>query len=180
MKKTSLFFGLAISAVMLSCNNEKAVETTDAPASSETVATTTPAEAQKPAVNPLTIISDSTKFGKFEFAENKFDCGTIKQGEKVQHTFKFKNTGTVPLIIADAKTPCGCTVPSYSKEPIPVGGESEIVVAFDSKGKSSKQLKTIRLFGNTIPTETKIIISGTVEAPAKPAAAAEDHSGHNH
>ena len=57
-----------------------------------------------------------------EFEETKHNFGTIKEGEKVKHIYKFKNTGDNPLIISNAVASCGCTVPSYPKEPIPPGG----------------------------------------------------------
>jgi len=50
-------------------------------------------------------------FPKIEFEESEFDFGTIEQGTAVEHIFKFKNTGEAPLVIVDAKSSCGCTVP---------------------------------------------------------------------
>ncbi|MEE1964611.1 DUF1573 domain-containing protein [Allomuricauda taeanensis] len=44
---------------------------------------------------------------------------SYSQGSAVEHIFKFKNTGKVPLVILDATSTCGCTVPSCPKEPIP-------------------------------------------------------------
>jgi hypothetical protein len=50
------------------------------------------------------------------------DFGTIKEGQKVSFTYKFKNTGDAPLIIQNAQPSCGCTAPDWTREPIPVGG----------------------------------------------------------
>ncbi|RYZ44473.1 MAG: DUF1573 domain-containing protein, partial [Sphingobacteriales bacterium] len=60
--------------------------------------------------------------------DQKFDFGKVKEGEKVRHAFKFKNTGQNPLIISDAIASCGCTVPSFSKEPVLPGNDGEIMV----------------------------------------------------
>jgi len=57
------------------------------------------------------------------------------EGEKVVHVYKFKNSGKEPLVISNAKGSCGCTVPEWPREPIPVGGSGEIRVQFDSKVK---------------------------------------------
>ena len=76
------------------------------------------------------------------FAQDKFDFGTITQGEVVSHFFKFKNTGKSNLIITDAHGSCGCTVPKWQKEPIKPGDSGVIEVTFDSFGKSGAQKKT--------------------------------------
>ncbi len=120
-----------------------------------TSTTTTPAEPAAP-VGPTTAVT---------FEEIEFDYGIVEQGEKVQHTYKFKNTGSEPLIISNAKGSCGCTVPSWPKEPIPVGGTGEIDVVFDSKGKKGKQSKRVTITANTDPVQTFLTIKGEVNAP---------------
>ena len=118
----------------------------------------TPAKGAEPAAptGPTTVMT---------FDETEFDYGIVDQGEKVQHTYKFKNTGNEPLIISNAKGSCGCTVPSWPKEPIPVGGTGEIDVVFDSKGKKGKQSKRVTITANTDPTQTFLTIKGEVNAP---------------
>ncbi len=123
-------------------------------------------KAAEPAVpaGPLTSI---------EFEETEFDFGVVDAGEKVNHMYKFKNTGNEPLIISNAKGSCGCTVPSWPKEPIPVGGTGEIQVQFDSKGKKNKQSKRVTITANTDPAQTFLTIKGEVTPdPAAEAAAA--------
>lgn len=100
-----------------------------------------------------------------KFEQTEFDFGTVDQGEKVNHVYKFANTGNEPLIISNAKGSCGCTVPSWPKEPIPVGGTGEIQVQFDSKGKKNKQSKRVTITANTDPAQTFLTISGEVNAP---------------
>jgi len=85
-----------------------------------------------------------------EFGELVHDFGDINEGDKVETTFKFKNTGKSELIITKIKGSCGCTVPSnWKREPIMPGEESEFTVSFNSKGKPNKQQKTITLTCNT-------------------------------
>ncbi len=111
------------------------------------------------------------------FEETDFDFGTIKDGEKVKHTYKFKNTGKEPLIISSAKGSCGCTVPKWPSEPIPPGGSGQIDVEFDSKGKPGKQTKQVTVTANTLPAQTFLKIGGNVEkdpnAPATPPSAGQ-------
>lgn len=107
------------------------------------------------------------------FEHTDFDFGTVTDGEKVKHTYKFKNTGNEPLIISSAKGSCGCTVPKFSSDPIPPGGSGQIDVEFDSKGKPGKQTKRVTVTANTVPAQTFLNITGTVNkdpnAPATPA-----------
>lgn len=82
------------------------------------------------------------------FEEMKHSFGTITEGEKVRHAYRFKNTGNNPLVIANAVASCGCTVPSYPKKPIPPGGEGEIVVEFNSSGRKGHQQKNVMIYSN--------------------------------
>ncbi|GAB4377472.1 MAG: hypothetical protein Kow0075_06010 [Salibacteraceae bacterium] len=100
-----------------------------------------------------------------EFEELAYDFGTITQGERVEHTFKFKNTGENDLLIVSAKGSCGCTIPKWPKEPIPPGGEGEIFVVFNSEGKSNKQHKKVTIVANTEPATTVLALRGEVVAP---------------
>ena len=100
-----------------------------------------------------------------QFTETEFDFGKIDQGETVQHTYEFKNTGTEPLIISSAKGSCGCTVPKWPKEPIAPGATASIDVEFNSKGKKSKQNKKVTITANTNPPQSFIYLKGEVIAP---------------
>ena len=96
------------------------------------------------------------------FTEEVYEFGTITSGEKVDHVFNFTNTGTAPLVITGAKSTCGCTVPKFPKEAILPGESGEISVVFNSKHKSGKQRKPIRVTANTVPEVTTVYIEGMV------------------
>lgn len=98
----------------------------------------------------------------FTFDKTEHDFGQIKDGDVVTHTFKFTNTGEAPLIISDAKATCGCTVPSYPKQPIPVGGTGEVMVRFDSSNKPGVQNKTVTLTANTHPSTYRLNLKSVV------------------
>jgi hypothetical protein len=102
-----------------------------------------------------------------EWVDVEHDFGTIKEGEKVTHVYKFKNTGAVPLIIETVRPSCGCTAPNWSKEPIPVGGTGEVEVVFDSKGKPNAQNKTVTVTANTWPQSTVLRFKTFVTPAAK-------------
>jgi hypothetical protein len=101
------------------------------------------------------------------FAESTFDFGKVKQDSENKHIFRFTNTGTEPLIISNAKGSCGCTVPKYPKEPIPVGSTGEIEVVYKPGKQKGTQTKTVTVTANTEPADTRIQISADVlEVPA--------------
>lgn len=106
---------------------------------------------------------DKTKEAKFEFEELAWDFGTITDGEVVEHSFKFKNAGNEPLVIASVKASCGCTVPDYSKEPVKPGKTGEIRVSFDSKGKENAVSKDVTIIANTVPVTSKLEIRAFVK-----------------
>jgi hypothetical protein len=93
-----------------------------------------------------------------------FEFGTIKQGEKVQHEFAFKNIGKSNLIIHKVQTTCGCTVANMQSQVIKPGESSVISVSFDSHGKSGVQDKGITVLSND-PSNSRIMlhIKGTIE-----------------
>lgn len=102
-----------------------------------------------------------------QFEKTEHDFGKIKQGDEAEYKFKFTNTGKEPLIIENAQGSCGCTVPSYPKEPVAPGASGEILVKFNSAGKSNAQQKTVTLTANTEPIQTVLTIKAFVEAVEK-------------
>ena len=101
------------------------------------------------------------------FEEYEHNFGTIKEGQMVTHVFNFVNTGTNPLIIANAKGSCGCTVPEWPKDPIPPGERGKITVSYDSKNRSGSQEKTVSITANTDPQITQLKIKAQVIQEAK-------------
>jgi hypothetical protein len=108
---------------------------------------------------PPIILKDTTSV---DFAETEFKFGTIAEGDKVEHIFLFKNTGTKPLIIANAWGSCGCTVPEYPKEPVAPGAQGQVKVTFNSTGKKNEQHKSVTMQMNTIKHNEEVFLSGTV------------------
>lgn len=108
-----------------------------------------------------------------QYEEEKFEFGVTDEGQVIKHIFKFKNTGTEPLVISNAKGSCGCTVPTWPKEPIPPGGSGEIKVEFNTKGKPGRQSKRVTVTANTNPTETFIEVAGEVRGKDVPATKGE-------
>jgi hypothetical protein len=97
------------------------------------------------------------------FKEKSVDFGDIVQGQKVSHTFELTNTGESPLVISNVAATCGCTVPSWPKEPIAPGASAEIQVSFNSAGKMGKQNSVVRIYSNASePIEKVSLISNVL------------------
>ncbi|MGB3947298.1 MAG: DUF1573 domain-containing protein [Bacteroidia bacterium] len=117
---------------------------------------------------PATAAGESVKLGsapQITFAEEKHNFGRITQGEKVEYSFTFKNTGGSELVISNAQGSCGCTVPTYPKGPVKPGEQSKIDVVFDSEGKSGLVEKTVTINTNCNPSTTVLTISATIDVP---------------
>ena len=110
---------------------------------------------------------DETKVAKIEFDTIVYYFGTVKEGDLVKKNFQFTNTGPVSLILYDAKSSCGCTVPEIPKEPIPPGEKGILGVTFNTIDKAGKQSKTVTVTANTVPSQTQIILRGEVTPKPK-------------
>ena len=150
MKKSILLVAILSAFAFSSCKDNAAEKVND-----ENVAT---AEARD---------AETGKFPAITFEEEVYDFGTIDQGTNVEHVFKFKNTGEAPLLIVNAKSSCGCTVPEYTKEPIAPGAEGQLLVKFNGSGQNQVS-KTV-----TITTNTKAGVETlTIKAFVNPKAGA--------
>ncbi len=107
---------------------------------------------------------DSTKLTNVQWLDSVVNFGSISMGEKIEVKFRFKNTGSQPLMIQSVKAGCGCTAPDYTKEAIPPGGEGEVTGAFDSNKVTEGEVrKTISVVMNTTPYPDHILVfSGTI------------------
>lgn len=86
--------------------------------------------------------------------QSTHDFGDIYQGDKVEHTFYFTNTGTSPLIITNVEVTCGCTTPKgWPRDPLAPGEKGEILISFNSSGKFGKQNKVVTVISNAANPE---------------------------
>ena len=139
---------LVIALALTSCK-DKAVESIET--TNETSVVT---EAQTP----------SAQLPVMTFDKTTHDFGTIKEGEAQQTVFTFTNSGSAPLIITNATSSCGCTVPDYPKNtPIAPGDSGQLTVNFNGTGMN-KVTKTIRVEANTASGFENIKIEAFIEA----------------
>lgn len=105
------------------------------------------------------VITDTTTV---EIIDSVYDFGTINEGDIVEFSFRFKNTGKKPLEIADAKASCGCTVPEKPTAPIKPGEIGYIKVKFNSDRKPGEAHKSITVTSNAMPEFPELYLKGTV------------------
>jgi hypothetical protein len=105
-----------------------------------------------------------------KFDENSHDFGTIEEGTKATHEFEFINTGDKDLILQDVKASCGCTVPTWPKEPIRPNARARITVVFNSMGWGGSNFhKSVTVTTNMKTDNVKILfIKGTVAKKPAP------------
>jgi Protein of unknown function (DUF1573)/NPCBM-associated, NEW3 domain of alpha-galactosidase len=95
--------------------------------------------------------------------KNEHDFGEITEGEKVEYTFKFTNTGTEPLVITNVQVTCGCTTPKgWPRDPIASGKKAELIVQFNSTGKIGRQNKVVTIISNAVGGNSQVTFTATV------------------
>lgn len=113
-------------------------------------------------------VQDGTLAAKKQ-AEIKFDTlranlGTFTEKEAVQKcTFTFTNVGDAPLVINQAFASCGCTVPTYTKDPVKPGESGKIDVTYNGKGKFPGHFsKTITIRSNAKTEIVRLTVEGVM------------------
>ena len=106
-----------------------------------------------------------SKFPAMSFDKTTHDFGVIQNGTPVETVFSYTNTGQAPLVIADIKSTCGCTVPKdWSREPLNPGESSQFTVKFDGKGRNNTS-KTVTITANTQTGRETVKITAFVNNP---------------
>lgn len=87
------------------------------------------------------------------------DYGIMKEGDVRECKFQFTNIGNAPIVIQKVEEPCGCTVPSWSKEPVMPGQSGEIKVVYHSKERPGVFRKTLAVTTNAVmPNHEEILL----------------------
>ena len=136
MKK--IFLSLLMALVIVACKQQD--KKTDAADLVKEENTTAPA-------------SDSTNLTTIQWIDSTYrDMGKMKKGEVMEISFRFKNTGDKPLVVADVTAGCGCTIPEKPTEPYGPGKEGVIKAKFDSNNQQQgEHRKNVTVTANTSP-----------------------------
>jgi len=155
---------LAAALLLTACNRDKTTEV--GTEGMNAAATAASDAAANPAIDNPNVVSENEAPNPnapvMKFAEAEFDFGDIQPNSRVHHTFTFTNAGKSPLLIEDATASCGCTTPSWTKQPVGPGAQGQMEVQFDSRGKHGIISKQVAVRANTQPNITTILIKGNV------------------
>jgi hypothetical protein len=137
--------------------NNSQVAAPPAPSQPATIVPPQESNPQPPAQQGTTAVT-AIKFDKMEH-----NFGVVKQESENKYEFSFTNIGKEPLVIADAKGSCGCTVPDYPKEPIMPGKKGKIKVVYSPGQQIGSQTKNVTVTANTEPPQTVLTIKAEVK-----------------
>ena len=98
---------------------------------------------------------------KMEFKSEVIDYGKIEKGADGIRVFEFTNTGTMPLVISDVTSSCGCTIPEKPENPVAPGETGQIKVKYDTNIVGPIR-KTITVYSNADVPAKSIKIKGEV------------------
>ena len=101
---------------------------------------------------------------KMMFEQTTIDYGTIDKGADGVRKFMFTNTGTEPLVIKNARGSCGCTVPTWPKEPVMPGETASVDVRYDTN-RVGRFSKTVTLTTNESIGTRMLTIKGEILKP---------------
>lgn len=104
-------------------------------------------------------LKDSTSV---QIIDSVYNFGKVVDGEKVEYNYRFKNTGSKPLVIINTTASCGCTVPQKPERPILPGETGFIKVVFDSKSRPGEVHKSIMVTSNAHPAFPQLELTGEV------------------
>lgn len=141
MKKTVLFLILAMGiAIGMNAQSQKAVRSEISPDGS----------------------SKAENYAEIKFDTLRCNLGIFPESDPVRkYSFTFTNVGTAPLIVNQAFASCGCTVPTFTKEPIKPGDKGSIDVTYNGKGLLPGRFsKTITVRTNAKNRIVRLIVEG--------------------
>ena len=105
------------------------------------------------------------------FTKTEHDFGKINEADgRVSVVFEFKNEGMAPLVLSNVRASCGCTTPTWTKEPVEPGKTGSITVTYNPNGRPGRFQKTVTITSNATEPSKKVYIKGEViPKSAKPA-----------
>ena len=119
----------------------------------------------------LTAVAMMAQQPVITFEKTEHDFGKINEADgRVSTVFEFKNEGMVPLILSNVRASCGCTTPTWTKEPIEPGKTGTITVTYNPNGRPGRFQKTVTITSNASEATKRVYIKGEViPKAAKPA-----------
>jgi hypothetical protein len=110
----------------------------------------------------LTLFVNAQK-AVISFDVKEHDFGKVNEEDgKISYIFDFYNKGMTPLVLSKVEASCGCTTPTWTKEPIEPGKKGAITVTYNPSGRPGTFTKTISVSSNAIEEQVTLKIKGEV------------------
>lgn len=97
-----------------------------------------------------------------QIIDSVYNFGKAAEGEIVTYNYRFKNTGSKPLIVTNVSASCGCTIPEKPEQPIKPGETGFIKVKFNSEHRVGNAHKTVTVSSNAEPAFPELLLTGEV------------------
>ncbi len=111
----------------------------------------------------VTLSHDDSLTAEMRFLKKEvFDFGSSVQGQKLVHSFKFKNSGKAPLLISNVSTSCECITVQYPTEEIVPGEKGEVEVVMETEGLKGKEFHSITIYTNGVPIQKELSVTTEV------------------
>ncbi len=107
------------------------------------------------------LVKDTT-IAELRILKDSYDFGAVKKGDVLKHTFTFKNTGTVDLMIDTVLINCGCNTVDYTKTPVKPGESGSATVTFDTKDYDGMQVRSVTLVTNGFPPNKRLVVTAEI------------------
>jgi Protein of unknown function (DUF1573). len=143
-------------------SKKKSVEKQPIAPATGNIVTPAPANQSSPAATPAaTPAANQNPDAFMKFVSEEHNFGNIPEGPAVSYDFEFKNIGKEPIVLSGVQASCGCTTPTWTKDPVLPGKSGKITATYNTQGRPGPFTKTITVNSNV---GSKVIkITGTVE-----------------
>lgn len=104
-------------------------------------------------------MADTSNYTSIQWIDSAYqDLGKIAKGGVVEVSWRFRNTGTKPLVIADVRPGCGCTLADRPDQPVAPGKDGVIKARYDTKEQyPGENRKNVTVKANTTGTSTHLL-----------------------
>jgi hypothetical protein len=111
----------------------------------------------------LTAVAMMAQQPVITFEKTEHDFGKINEADgRVSVVFNFKNEGMAPLVLSNVRASCGCTTPTWTKEPVEPGQTGSITVTYNPNGRPGRFQKTVTITSNATDATKRVYIKGEV------------------
>jgi hypothetical protein len=95
------------------------------------------------------------------FAESTYHFGEMMEDGPGTFNIEFKNIGDQPIVINRVRSSCGCTIPSWPKEPVEPGKNGKIEIRYNT-ALTGSFLKSVYVYSTAANSPEKLLIKGKV------------------